>query len=280
LFPALCQTPRLIDTPNVLQLHETSRLIYPDICRLSIFMHWIHYIPVATTLFAVYFFIILYNHWRRKKEALYIFWWMLGVFFYGAGTVTESINTLAGFSVLNFRWWYILGALLGGAPLAQGTVYLLMKKRTADILSFILVTTVLITSVLVMLSPVHAELVENNRMSGKILEWKFIRYITPFINLYAFIFLVGGAVYSAVYYAKHHVYKSRFLGNVFIAIGGLLPGIGGSFTKFGFVEVLYVTEFVGLSFIFAGYQVIRNDQQGSLHSNQVLQDNILLTDDY
>jgi hypothetical protein len=231
-------------------------------------MSWIHYIPIATTLFSIYFLVILYRHWQQKKEAMYIFWWMLGVLFYGAGTVTESINTLAGFSVANFRAWYILGALLGGAPLAQGTVYLLLKRKTANILSAILITIVLVAAFLVILSPVHPELIENNRMTGKILEWKFVRFITPFINLYAFTFLVGGAVYSAIKYAKDKQFRNRFLGNIFIAIGGLLPGIGGSFTKFGFIEVLYVTEFVGLLFIFLGYQVIKEDRSVSLHANQ------------
>jgi hypothetical protein len=44
------------------------------------------------------------------------------------------------------------------------------------------------------------------------------------------------------------------VGNVFIAIGAILPGIGGTFTRFGHVEVLYVTEFVGLLFIYMGYR--------------------------
>jgi hypothetical protein len=105
-------------------------------------------------------------------------------------------------------------------------------------------------------------------MTGKILEWKFVRFITPFINLYAFTFLVGGAVYSAIKYAEDKQFRNRFLGNIFIAIGGLLPGIGGSFTKFGFVEVLYVTEFVGLLFIFIGYRIIKEDASASLHRNQ------------
>jgi len=47
---------------------------------------------------------------------------------YGVGTLTESITTLFGWSEWVFRAWYISGALLGGAPLAQGTVYLLMPK--------------------------------------------------------------------------------------------------------------------------------------------------------
>jgi hypothetical protein len=51
-------------------------------------------------------------------------------------------------------------------------------------------------------------------------------------------------------------------------MGGLLPGIGGSFTKFGYVEVLYVTEFVGLLFIYLGYKKIKADTSVSIHKNQ------------
>lgn len=118
------------------------------------------------------------------------------------------------------------------------------------------------------MSPLHPVTDIHVRLSGKILGWTFIRFITPFINLYAFAFLVGGAIYSAILYAKDHMYKNRFWGNVLIAIGGLLPGIGGSFTKFGYVEVLYVTEFVGICLIYWGYTVIKNSAASSVHVNQ------------
>ena len=231
-------------------------------------MHLINYIPIFTTLFGLYFFIQLYRHWNNNKKSAHIFWWMIGVLCYIAGTVTESANTLIGFSVVNFKAWYITGALLGGAPLAQGTVYLLYSKKIADRLSLILVIVIITAAVFVILSPVNTSLVENNRLTGKILEWKFVRLMTPFINLYAFIFLVGGAVYSAFKYAKNAQFKKRFTGNLLIAIGGLLPGIGGSFTKFGYVEVLYVTEFIGLIFIYLGYKTIKGDSSVSLHENQ------------
>ena len=227
----------------------------------------INYIPILTTLFGIYFFTILYSHWKNKRNAQHVLWWMIGVLTYVAGTVTESINVLAGFSIINFKAWYITGALLGGAPLAQGTVYLLCKRKTANILTAILVTVIITASIFVILSPVNTELI-TGKLSGKLLGWKFIRYMTPFINLYAFIFLVGGAIYSAVKYAKSQQYKKRFTGNLLIAIGGLLPGIGGSFTKFGYVEVLFVTELIGLVFIYFGYKVIRGDAVTSLHSNQ------------
>ncbi|MFY7947059.1 MAG: hypothetical protein ACOVQJ_08665 [Bacteroidia bacterium] len=227
-------------------------------------LQWIHYIPIFTTLFCAYFFVIIYKHWRSKPGALHVFWWMLGVFFFGAGTITESINTLFGYSNLNFRAWYIFGALFGGAPLAQGTVHLLMRKGIAHILNQTLVAIISITALLVMLSPLHPEKMDGMRMTGKILDWTFIRYITPFINVYGLVFLVGGAVYSSIKYASNPDFKARFYGNVLIALGGLLPGIGGSFTKFGYVEVLYVTEFIGIALIYSGYQIIRNDNRLSI----------------
>ena len=230
-------------------------------------MNFIHYIPVATTIFGFFFFLKLYSHWKDNKDSLHVFWWMLGVLCYIAGTVSESVNTLVGFSIANFKIWYITGALLGGAPLAQGTVYLLFKRKTANILTLILSTFIISAALLVILSPINNELI-TGRLSGKLLGWTFIRYMTPFINLYAFIFLVGGAVFSAIKYARDVQYKKRFTGNLLIAIGGLLPGIGGSFTKFGYVEVLYVTEFIGLLFIYFGYKVIRSDSSASVHENQ------------
>ena len=233
-------------------------------------MNFIHYIPIATTLFGLYFFSILYLHWLKNKNSLHVFWWMLGVFCYISGTISESVNTLAGFSIANFKVWYITGALLGGAPLAQGTVYLLCRRKLANILTISLTIVIITATVLVILSPINAELI-NGRLTGKLLGWKFIRYMTPFINLYAFIFLVGGAIFSAVKYAKNTQFKKRFSGNLLIAIGGLLPGIGGSFTKFGYVEVLYVTEFIGLLFIYLGYKTIRMDSTTSLHGNQQYQ---------
>jgi hypothetical protein len=230
-------------------------------------MEFINYIPIITTLFGIYFFSVLFNHWKRNKASTHVLWWMIGVLTYVTGTITESVNVLAGFSIINFKAWYITGALLGGAPLAQGTVYLLCKRKTANILTVILVTTIITASVLVILSPVNTELI-TGKLSGKLLGWKFIRYMTPFINLYAFIFLVGGAIYSAIKYARNKQNRKRFTGNLLIAIGGLLPGIGGSFTKFGYVEVLFVTELIGLVFIYLGYKVIRSDGEASLHSNQ------------
>lgn len=233
-------------------------------------MQFIYFIPIATFTLSLIFSFILFKHYRQKPEATYVLWWLIGVLTYGAGTFTESYNTLFGWNETNFRWWYITGALLGGAPLAQGSVYLLMKKQTAHILSAVLIIAVVLSSIFVLKSPIKFELVEPERMSGKVFEWQWVRAFSPFINLYAVTFLVGGAIISAIKYFKKTGTNIRFWGNVLIALGAILPGIGGSFTRLGYVEVLYVTEFLGLSLIIIAYFKMKNEGGETVHENQAL----------
>src|SRR5262249_56076558 len=92
----------------------------------------IMYIRGLSTVFSVFFLSRIVPHYLSKRSA-YLLWWTLGVLTFGLGTLTESINAIFGWSEWNTKVWYIVGALLGGYPLAQGTIYLLMNKRFADI---------------------------------------------------------------------------------------------------------------------------------------------------
>lgn len=221
----------------------------------------VNYLPILSTVVAAAFTVVLWRHWQSNRSARHVMWWMIGVALFGAGTATEALTTLFGWHEGLFRSWYIAGALLGGAPLAQGTVYLLAKKRTADRLTVILATYAVIAAAFVISTPINRAAVEGDRLSGKVMEWGWVRLFSPLLNTYALIFLVGGAFVSAWrYHRRPDRPHSRVKGNVLIAVGALLPGIGGSFTRLGYVEVLYVTELVGLSLIWLGYNVIANDR--------------------
>ncbi len=227
-----------------------------------------HYIPIFSTIISFWFASALFLHWRTKPQAKYLMWWTIGVTLFGVGTLTESINALFGWSIFNMKAWYIAGALLGAFPLAQGTVYLLLKEKTADILAWIFSIYVAIAAVFIILSPVDMSLVDPSTLTGKVMTWEWARLFSPLPNTYALIFLVGGAAWSAIQYARKQGSGNRVLGNWLIALGALLPGIGGSFTRFGFVEVLFVTEFFGIIMIWAGYRAITQEQTESIHKAQ------------
>ncbi len=216
---------------------------------------WVHYLPIITTVLAAIFCVQLFWRFRLRRSAAHLLWWGTGVFTYGLGTALESAITLFGNSVFLSKSWYIAGALLGAYPLAQGTVFLLLKRRTALALTAITLPLVVSLSVLVVWSPVVIEAMESHRPSGAMLGWQWIRGMTPIVNLYAVFFLVGGAVVSSVRYqaARGPGDGSRAAGNSMIAFGALLPALGGGLAKAGVVEALYVGELVGLVFIWLGY---------------------------
>jgi hypothetical protein len=213
----------------------------------------VYWIPVVTTVVASVFATIVLRRYR-ERGGTHLLWWGLGLVLYGVGTLTEALTTAFGWNEWVFRTWYVTGALCGGAPLAQGTVYLLMKRRTAHVLSALLISAIVIGAIFVFLSPIDHAAIDGHRLSGKTLGWQQIRLLSPFINTYAAIFLIGGAIYSAVRYRRDVDKRHKYVGNVLIAIGAILPGIGGTFTRMGYVEVLYVTEFIGLLLIYAGYR--------------------------
>src|SRR5215213_5482007 len=177
--------------------------------------HAVQFVPIVTTVVAFAFAGVVMARWIERRSP-HLLWWAIGLLTYAAGTITESATTLFGWHESVFRAWYITGALLGGAPLAQGSVYLHLNRRAANWLSAIVATVIVIASGCVLASPIDHALVEPFRLTGKVLEWRWVRLFSPFINLYAVIFLVGGAVVSAVKYRRTRETYHRFVGNVCI----------------------------------------------------------------
>jgi hypothetical protein len=214
----------------------------------------IHYVPILTTLLSVLFAAFLYRRWLVRHSP-HLWWWAFGIATYGLGTALESTITLAGNSVFLTKAWYIAGALLGGYPLAQGSLWLSWPRKTARRLTIVSLTFVIVAAILVVLSPVNLSALEPDRPSGAVLGWRWVRLLTPFINLYAVYFLIGGAALSAWRHYKYRGHLYRAWGNALIAFGALLPGIGGTWAKAGLVEALYIGEFVGLVLIWLGDRV-------------------------
>ncbi|WP_372371390.1 hypothetical protein [Candidatus Uabimicrobium sp. HlEnr_7] len=218
-------------------------------------MQLIYYLPIITTIVAICFSWEVANRYRQR-QGLHLLWWCIGIVCFGLGTLVESCVTLFGWHPLLFRFWYIAGALLGAAPLAQGTVYLLINKKLAHILAVFLLLFVIIASTFVFLTPLDISLVENGELSGKVIEWEKVRLFSIFLNVYAVFFLGGGAFISAWrFYKQGKEHYHRFIGNVLIVIGTFCAAAGGASARMGHTEVLYVAELFALLIIYLGYRV-------------------------
>lgn len=195
---------------------------------LSVATNPLAYLPIVTSLLAVTFALVLYRHWRRSAGARHLLSWMIGISLFGVGASTEALTTLIGWKEPLFRAWYISGAILGAAPLAQGTAYLMLKRRTADRLTVFLVYFSALAATFVVLTPIDMSAVDPNRLEADVIDWTWVRAFSPLLNTYALVMLGGGAALSAWRYNKRgDGTKARIRGNTSIAVGTVVVGVGG-----------------------------------------------------
>ena len=61
--------------------------------------------------------------------------------------------------------------------------YLLLRRRTAHLLTLVTVPYLLLMAVLVVLSPVNVEALESYKPSGAVLGWQWVRAMTPLLTI-------------------------------------------------------------------------------------------------
>jgi hypothetical protein len=206
-------------------------------------------------------FIFAYFVFKRYvvKRGSHLLLWGIGMVFYGIGGFCEGFYGAFGWNPLVYRLWYLFGAILVAAWLGQGTVYLLGKRKWANVLMVVL----LLSSIFGAYKVFSAELDPSqlttsvhtgSELSGHAIITDGVRGLTPIFNLYGTVFLVGGAVYSAWIFFKKRVLLHRTIGNILIAVGAIAPAFGGAFSRIGVPAALYIGELVGAVLMFIGFQ--------------------------
>jgi hypothetical protein len=215
------------------------------------------WLPFTSTIVTVTFAAAVLVRYTRRR-GLHLLFWGLGLILYAMGTFAEFYSTYS-WSPLVFRLWYIGGALLTAAWLGQGTVYLLVRRdNVAHLLMIGLVAASALAVVITFTTPLDGSAftigTDLSAQYKQILpEGATVRFLTPLFNVYGTLWLVGGAAYSAWIFWRKHVLLHRVIGNVLIAAGAMAPAIGGSLSRLGASEFLYVSELLGAVLMFVGF---------------------------
>ena len=214
-------------------------------------------IPFISAIISFIFAFVVFNRYRNKGGA-HLLLWGLGMTFYGIGGFCEAYFGAFGWNALVYRLWYLFGAILVAAWLGQGTVYLLAKRRWANITLVVLGVVSLYAAIRIFGAELDPSLLTTSvhtgsELSGHAIITPGIRTLTPLFNLYGVVTLVGGAVYSAWIFYRKRVLLHRTIGNILIAVGALAPAFGGAFSRFGVPGALYIGELLGAILMFAGF---------------------------
>ncbi|NOX61267.1 MAG: hypothetical protein GXP42_04885 [Chloroflexi bacterium] len=211
-------------------------------------------LPLLSSIITFVFAFFVFRRWRHRRR-LHLLFWGVGLVFYGIGGAMEAYYGLIGWNPLVYRLWYLFGAVLVAAWLGQGTAFLLMKKRTAWILFWILLVGSIYATFKVFTAELDPTRMIGGELSGHAIITPGVRVLTPFFNLYGVFLLVGGAIYSAWLFWRKRVLLHRTVGNILIAVGALAPAFGGAFQRAGIPYTLYVGEFLGAVLMFLGFMI-------------------------
>jgi hypothetical protein len=213
---------------------------------------------VVSTIFAVLVFRRYVRHSGAGRRAAHLLLWGIGMVFYAIGGFCEGYYGAFGWNSLVFRLWYLCGAILVAAWLGQGTVYLLAKRKWANALMIVLGVASLYAAIRVFAAQLDPALMTQSvhtgsELSGHAIVAGGVRTLTPFFNLYGTVTLVGGALYSSWIFWRKRILLHRTIGNILIAVGAMLPAFGGTFSRFGLPNALYLGELLGTVLMFAGF---------------------------
>ena len=218
-----------------------------------------HYLPIASTLVTFAFAIAVFNRFNVRHGA-HLLLWGIGLVLYGIGTLTEVVS-LFTFNPIALKLWYLCGAMLTAAWLGQGTINLLVRRRgITTILNIVLIVVSLLAVVLVMLAPITPAAANFSTTQPLSAQYKAIltrsgvvTLLTILLNTYGTFTLVGGAIYSAFIFWRKRILFNRMIGNILIAVGAILPAMGGSFVQMGLPDFLYLSEFLGAIMMYIGF---------------------------
>ena len=220
-------------------------------------MGLLHWLPLASSLVIVLFAWLIFHRYGRRG-GMPLLAWGIGLAMFGAASLAEAYSTW-GWHPVVFRLWYLCGAILTAAWLGQGTVFLLSRRlRLAWILFGLLVVGSLIATYLVFRTPLDgARFTARAPLSAQYREilpaGATERRLTPLFNIYGLSTLVGGALYSAWRLYRTENESQRVVGNILIALGGLVLGFASTLVRLGLADYLSVAELLAAVSMFAGF---------------------------
>jgi hypothetical protein len=214
-------------------------------------------LPFISALISFVFAFLLFRRYADRRGP-HLLLWGIGMVFYGIGGFCEGYYGAFGWNPFIFRLWYLAGAILVAAWLGQGTVYLLAKRKWANVLMVLLALGSLYSAFRVFTAELDPSLMTTSvhtgsELSGHAIVTPGVRGLTPIFNLYGTVTLVGGALYSAWIFYRKRVLLHRTIGNILIAAGALLPAFGGGFSRMGIPGALYISELLGAILLFMGF---------------------------
>lgn len=209
------------------------------------------YVPLLTCVISFVFAVTVLDQFFARRKPFQLLW-AIGLFMYAVASFTEFYSGVFGITDTMLRLWYLIGAILVAAYMGMGTLYLLMKRRSANIIMWLLALASVFAVIRIFTA--NIDITGLTHLSGKEVMPADVRVLAGLFNAFGTFALVGGAAYSAYIFWRKHILPHRVVSNILIALGAMLPALGGTHLTFvGNLNVLFIFELAGIIIMFAGF---------------------------
>jgi hypothetical protein len=204
--------------------------------------------PIAATLVALAFALLLARSYRRRPAAQKALW-ATGFLLFAVAAAAEAAAQRDGWTPALFRLYYVCGGVLTVAALGAGSAVLLLRERGRAALLGGLAVAAVAATVTVALSPVDrnalaATAAGRPPANGALVGHAFVWAIA--LNSLGTLLLVGGSLYAIAR-------KRNVRANAWIAAGALVVALATGLSRGGSYSLVYAGQLVGIALMFTGF---------------------------
>ncbi|MFN2462679.1 MAG: hypothetical protein ABR573_02105 [Candidatus Dormibacteria bacterium] len=227
-------------------------------------------LPALTTLISLVFAGQVLSQYRSRRRPQQLAWG-LALLFYAVAAFPEVLGSLSRWTDLDFRIYYLFGAILLVPWLALGTSELLLqadRARWARLGYRVIVVAITVLGVIAIgTAGLHTEFLGRPTVPDNCAMYcpRIHGYATGNIlavvaaavgNTVGTVVLVVGAGYSAFRTYRAGLPRNLTFGNLLILGGSLVVAAASSLTRAGHYELFYAAQAAGIAIIFGGFLLI------------------------
>ncbi len=201
------------------------------------------YLALGSAIIGGLFAFLVLRQFASKRKIFQLVWGV-GLALFTLASLFEFISELGGWSVPLYRAYFSLHPTLV-AVLGLGTVYLLADKRYGHVFLVYILGTLALLLAFTLTAPVDESAFVPGRVVGGSAMPDAVRNLSLLFTLPGAAALILGALVSW--------YRTRWSYNLLIAAGAGLMSLGGTLTRLGQAELLYIFLVVGIAIMFVGF---------------------------
>ncbi|HET9809348.1 MAG TPA: hypothetical protein VFQ66_06590 [Candidatus Limnocylindria bacterium] len=209
-------------------------------------------LPLVTTFVSGAFAVAVALKYMRKRRPSHLAW-ALGLLLFAIAAFNGFLARSGGATDVEYRLFYLFGAIANVAWLALGTVYIVAPRYGRAALAAVLaLTAVAVYSVFS--TPVDLAVAVD---TGKgFPDGSLPRVLAAIGSGLGSLVLIGGALWSAWVFLRRRDQGRRALANVVIAAGVFIAAAGGTVAFTGASGILELTNLIGVSVMFVGFLLV------------------------